>query len=157
MNILMNILTIIGTIISFIGLVISCFTLYKTSNVEKAVLKQKMIQGFIADYKFIHDDLNQYTYSLEKGDIKSQAFYEIDKCVKKLQHYSKIEKWADGNEINNFEKFFDDNFSKLLSSEPNSDTINEFIKRLHSIIAILEKEGHLHDIRSYRGQNKKPN
>ncbi|MDE6762898.1 MAG: hypothetical protein K2J73_04390, partial [Oscillospiraceae bacterium] len=133
MIMLMNILTIIGTIISFIGLVISCFTLYKTSNVEKAVLKQKMIQGFINDYKFMHDDLNQYACSLENGDIKSQAFYEIHKCVKKLQHYSKIEKWVDGNEINDFVTFFDNNFSNLLNSKPNSDYINEFIKRLHSI------------------------
>lgn len=86
----MNILTIIGTIISFIGLIISCFTLYKTSNVEKAVLKQKMMQGFITDYKFIHDDLNQYTCSLEKGDIKSQAFHEIHKCVKNCNIIQKL-------------------------------------------------------------------
>lgn len=76
---------------------------------------------------------------------------------KKLQHYSKIEKWIDNNEINDFVTYFDNNFSDLLNSKPNSDTINEFIKRLHSIIAILEKEGKLHDIRSYRGQIKKTN
>lgn len=153
----MNILTIIGTIISFIGFVISCFTLYKTSNVEKAILKQKMVQGFINDYKIMYDDLNQYAYSLEKGDIKPQSFHEIHKCVKRLQHYSKIEKWDDSNEINDFVAFFDNNFSHLLNSATNSNRINEFIKRLHSIIAILEKEGNLHDIRSYRGQIKKTN
>lgn len=152
-----NVLTVIGTIISFIGLVISCFTLYKTSNVEKAILKQKMVQGFINDYKIMYDDLNQYAYSLENGDIKPQSFHEIHKCVKKLQHYSKIEKWADGNEINDFVAFFDNNFSNLLNSETDLDTINEFIKKLHSIIAILEKEGNLHDLRSYRGQIKKTN
>lgn len=146
----MNILTVIGTIISFIGLVISCFTLYKTSNVEKALLKQKMVQGFKIDYKIMYNDLNQYTHLLEKGDIKQQSFYEIHKDVIKLQHYSKIEKWADGNEINDFIKYFDDNFGMLLNSKTNSDSINEFIKRLHSIIAILEKEGNLHDLRSNR-------
>lgn len=157
MNTVMNTVTIIGTIISFIGLVISGFTLYKTSNVEKAILKQKMEQGFINEYKIIYDDLNQYACSLENGDIKPQSFHEIHKYIKKLQHYSKIGKWTDSKEINDFASFIESNYSNLLNSKTNSDNINEFIKSLHSIIVILEKEGRLHDLRPYRGKIKKPN
>lgn len=163
---IIDILTIAGTVISFLGLIISGFTLWKTSNVEKAIIKQKIIQGFNDDYWYLKNQLTIYLRQLQLNEINPIGLYEIYNIVAQIKLYSENAHWdkSDVNEIRQCFDFIDTNSKMLkninMTSQNGQNYIDDLTKKLNKVDVILKKEGLLNGIGSDRilsGTNQKSN
>ena len=158
-----NLISILGTLLGIVSLFIGILTYAKTSNVEKTIMQQKISKCFKAECEPLHSELNTYITQLENNDFKQQAFYEIDKIIKKICQYSKDENWNEKTDIEKCMDYYTKNFKTFLGLSQNNknednaipETAVELIQELHNLNNILEREGIIHDVRLYRRRSDK--
>lgn len=141
-----DIISISGTVIGAISLVISIFTFVKASNIENALNKQKITQGFRKEYSYINKQLKVYCSQMENKDISDITIHEIHKLLLKVKLYAESDKWRDTKKICEYCDFINSNYT-MLSREKSRDLQLQLTRFLHEVITILEKEGQLHDVK----------
>lgn len=153
MNII-NVFSIIGTLVGIAGLVISILTLVKTSSLESAIKKRQVTQDFKSKFKVLYGSITTTIEILYSGDRSPRVINNIFNEVKNLKIYSDNGGWEKSEKriIENCHSFIDKNYKALIKVQENNteedDLIIELIKQLSDLLIILKKEGLYHDIRS---------
>lgn len=143
-TILVNIFSIIGTLVGIVGLVITCKTWKNTKNIMEKVTAEKIKEIYPDKHRDFVKSLEMGSLALKEGGKKYYIVGDIYKACKHIQKF--YDNW------DKKDKAVIDNFLIQLDEIPIDKDINEktriqLQKELYNILPMLERIGDLNGIR----------
>lgn len=137
------IISLIGTVVGVIGLVVSFVTLKNTSNIKKAIISEKIKEIYPNKHQEFSSSIDTAIAALHDDGKKYYIVDDLIKTCKSIQVF--YDNWD-----KNQQSLIDD-FLKYLENIPNRDitdqTRKDILSKLYEIKPQLERIGKLNGIR----------